>query len=163
MSKNDLTQSELKKRLHYEPETGVFTRILAIKGNAAGTISGGIATSGYIQIRLLGFRYYAHRLAFLYMTGAFPPNETDHKNRVRDDNRWSNLRHATALQNRNNRGKIGMYGNNTSGVKGVHYCKSRGKWRASISINKKRVTIGHFADLERAARARKRAETENGN
>ena len=45
-----------------------------------------------------------------------------------------------------------------SGVKGVTWCKKRELWTARIQINKKRVTLGDFEELEDAVRARKIAE-----
>lgn len=47
--------------------------------------------------------FMLHRLAFLYMEGAFPPNFVDHINRDKSDNRWANLRHATASENGKNK------------------------------------------------------------
>ena len=49
------------------------------------------------------FIFKLHRLAFLYMEGAFPPNFVDHVNRDKSDNRWVNLRHATHGENSRNR------------------------------------------------------------
>ena len=113
MIKNDLTQNQLKSRLHYDPITGVFTwRAVAVfsrhqktwntknAGHAAGTIT----FSGYWQITFNGVKYTLHRLAFLYMEGVFPPEMVDHVNRIRHDNRWSNLRHAGVILNCTNRG-----------------------------------------------------------
>lgn len=48
--------------------------------------------------------------------------------------------------------------NNTSGIKGVWFDKSRGLWAAEIKIRGKRYRLGRFAKLEDAAAARKQAE-----
>lgn len=48
--------------------------------------------------------------------------------------------------------------NNTSGVKGVCYDKSRGNWMAYITIKRKRVWSRRFATLEEAVQARLEAE-----
>ncbi len=64
----ELTQSQLKELLSYDQETGVFTRL---DGQNAGKVAGAI-NKGYLRIRINGKRYYAHRLAWLYVHGAAP-------------------------------------------------------------------------------------------
>ena len=74
----------------------------------------------------------------------------DHKNRDGLDNRRSNLREATSSQNgANTRQRI----NNTSGFKGVAYCKQTGTWRALIMVNRKTSCLGRYPTPEAAARA----------
>jgi hypothetical protein len=46
---------------------------------------------------------------------------------------------------------------NTSGVRGVHWYASKGKWRARIKVNNKYIELGLFNDLESAARVREAA------
>jgi hypothetical protein len=50
--------------------------------------------------------------------------------------------------------------NNNSGYRGVKWDKDRGKWLASINVNRKRIFLGLFKDLEEAARVRIQAEEE---
>lgn len=69
----------------------------------------------------------------------------DHKDGNKLDNRKSNLRGCNRSQNQFNR-KLNK--NNTSGHKGVYWNKRCRKWCAYISINKKRKTLGYFADKE---------------
>lgn len=71
----------------------------------------------------------------------------DHINMNTLDNRRSNLRVASASENRQNSGKRS---NNTSGYKGVTYHKGRGKWRAQIKFNGKYKTLGEFNSAEEA-------------
>lgn len=47
---------------------------------------------------------------------------------------------------------------NKLGVKGVHY--DRGKYRAIIYVNNKRIDLGRYIDVEDAKKARKRGEIE---
>lgn len=47
---------------------------------------------------------------------------------------------------------------NTSGVTGVYYDKSRGKWTAEIMFKKKKYYLGRFEKKEDAVKARKQAE-----
>jgi hypothetical protein len=87
---------------------------------------------------------------------AFIPNPenkpfVDHINNIKTDNRIENLRWATVKENIFN-SKIGK--NNTSGVKGVSYKKTRNKWVAQIKINGKVTHIGSFDNKEEAIKAR---------
>ena len=51
-----------------------------------------------------------------------------------------------------------MYRTNTSGVKGVYYSKTRGKWIAQIMFRNKCYYLGGFDTIEDAALARREAE-----
>lgn len=79
----------------------------------------------------------------------------DHINLNKADNRKENLRIVTNSQNRMNT-RIPIC--NTSGTKGVCYVKSRDKWCAYISVNKKRITLGRYNNIEDAIAAREAAE-----
>jgi HNH endonuclease len=118
-----LTLSRLREVLHYDPETGEF-RSLKRKGwrRKCGSIS-----RGYLRIKIDGRNYLAQRLAWLWMTGEWPEDEVDHRNRVKLDNRWCNFRPATRLINCNNRS---LSKNNTSGTNGVGW--ANGKWRVRL-------------------------------
>lgn len=48
--------------------------------------------------------------------------------------------------------------NNTSGVPGVDWWTSKGRWRASICFKKKRYYLGSYIRFEDAVKARKNAE-----
>lgn len=155
MTSDILTQSQLKEQLHYDPDTGVFMRLIAhAQCVKVGDIAGGLHNMGYIKINVLGNPYLAHRLAILYMTGAFPESEIDHINHNRADNRFINLRPVTHSINHHN---ISMHSRNTSGFNGVSWDKSRNKWCASIYTNGKHHHLGRFLNLEDAIAARKAA------
>jgi len=145
-----LTQDELKKILHYDPATGIFTwrertSIRVIPGMRAGYDRGG---RGYIWIKVGGRHYPAHRLAWFYVHGRWPTHEIDHINAVRDDNRITNLREATRRQNHQNR-RIGP--SNKSGIKGVSWEKSRGMWRAAVRRPDGSIFHKRFRNKEAAA------------
>jgi hypothetical protein len=147
-----LTQEYLKSILHYDPDTGVFTWLItsgaAVKGSKAGSFRGRkVDARLYIGIR--GRYYPDNRLAYLYMTGSIP-KFVDHINRIRDDNRWVNLRPATASQNMCN---SRIHSNNTSGIKGVHWNKVNKRWIATLGFEGKKIHIGSFEDLGEAERA----------
>ena len=99
MAKADLTAQRLREALHYDPETGVFTWATAVSSKTVpGARAGNQHIAGYFRIRLDGYSYKAHRLAWLYMTGAWPAECIDHINRNNSDNRFSILREATHKQ-----------------------------------------------------------------
>lgn len=99
-----LTQEELKRMLHYESETGIFTWKINKRGPVKrGDVAGKTNGRGYRVIKIDGAYYYAHRLAWFYITGNWP-KETDHINRVKTDNRMVNLREVTHSLNNRNRG-----------------------------------------------------------
>lgn len=151
----ELTQKELKRRFHYDPDTGAFTRLVTVcpRGKAGDTV--GTLNYGYLFTKINYRRYRLHRLAFLYMNGAFPPDQTDHINHIRTDNRWGNLRHATNQDNGKNQK---MHSTNTSGHVGIHWFKPTKKWQSRIYVNKKHIHLGYFIDINDAIAIRKEAE-----
>jgi hypothetical protein len=107
---------------------------------------------GYVLVGVDGPQYLAHRLAWLYMTGAWPDAEVDHIDGNRANNAWSNLRLASRSQNIAN---SGLRVTNTTGFKGVF--KARKKFNAKITVNYKSVNLGNFDTKEEASAAYKRA------
>lgn len=144
-----LAQERLKELMHYNPDTGVFTWLKSRGGAVkAGDIAGVLHHDGYILIKINGKIYLAHRLAWLYKTGCCPADMVDHINQNKADNRWCNLREATRSQNAQN---TGLQVNNTSGVRGVDWCKQEGKWRVRCTLDGKRYNLGLYDDLKTAA------------
>jgi hypothetical protein len=141
-----LTQTQLKKLLHYNPRSGVFTWRVNGRGRyqRKGARAGWLDSYGFIFICIAGKNLKASRLAYLYKKGHWPLAQIDHKNRKPADDRWCNLRPATPSQNTcNRRGK----GN---GLKGVTRVKSR--YRAQIKTDIKHIHLGYF-DTEAEAHA----------
>lgn len=144
-----ITQEKLKELLRYEPDTGLFYRL---SGPRAGEVAGHMH-HGYVKISMpKAGGIYAHRLAWLYMTGEMPPNEVDHIDRNRGNNKWANLRLATRSQNQAN---TAIRKSNTSGYKGVRML--RGHFRAKITIQHRIIHLGDFETLEEAVAAYKGA------
>jgi hypothetical protein len=159
-----LTAERLREILYYDPGTGVFRYRRnrgggKLKGDIAGFISpkSDANGGGYRIIAIEGREYGAHRLAWLYMTGAWPTGRVDHKNTIRDDNRFDNLREATHSQNMANKN---LQANNTSGLKGVTWNKNARKWVASIQANGKQRHLGLFLTAKSAHDAYCRAAYE---
>lgn len=84
------------------------------------------------------------------MTGEWP-NVIDHINGKRDDNRWENLRNGDKTVNAHNRRTPSA--NSTSGYLGVSFERDRNKWKAHISVGRKKINLGRFATREQAAQA----------
>lgn len=143
-----ITYERLLQLLHYEPETGVFTWRGARGPAKGGAVAGSIDGDGYRSIMIDGKNYFAHRLAFLWMRGAWPKADIDHWNLNKANNRWTNLRDATSSQNKANTcARV----NNTSGYKGVSWHKRDRKWRAEIGVSGKRIFLGNRVTREECA------------
>lgn len=86
-----------------------------------------------------------------------PPDnaDVDHINHDTLDNRRCNLRVCTRSQNNVNAKKRKT---NTSGFVGVSWNKQKQKWEAKIWVNKKRIHLGLYNQIEEAARVRRDAE-----
>jgi hypothetical protein len=93
-----LTQEILKQYVVYHPDTGWFTST-GVRysnkqvGERVGTLH---KTKGYRYLAIQGKTYREQRVVFLYMTGKWPEHQVDHINRIKDDNRWANLRDVPA-------------------------------------------------------------------
>lgn len=153
-----ISEYELKKLLHYNPETGIFKWIVspahAVK---AGSIAGRLHKFGYIEIRIKNKIYPAHRLAWFYVYGKWPKDQIDHINGIRDDNRIANLRECTNTENQQNR--VSRKGS-TSKYLGVSWDSKNERWLAQININNKNKYLGSYATEEDAYKAYCKAKAE---
>jgi hypothetical protein len=145
-----LTCTEVRRIFRYEAETGIFFWLIDTKNTAAGDVAGSQQSRGYWHIGINGRLFVAHRLAWLYVTGEWPLGHVDHINGVRSDNRFANLRIATASQNaRNSR----MRSDNACGYKGVHYKKRLNKFVAQIRVDGRVHHLGVFKTADEAPAA----------
>lgn len=146
-----MVATRLREILHYDPESGELRWLISPRYRVnIGALAGVLNSRGYRVIKIGGRMYVAHRLAFLWMEGRWPMEEIDHANGDKTDNRWSNLREARQLQNTANaRTSI----RNTSGYKGVSMDRSKPrqkKWRATIEVDGRTISLGYFDTPERA-------------
>ena len=164
------SQEALRGLFHYEPETGALTWKQQLgddrstlgfnnkcAGKAAGTISKAKVGKAYLMVGInnqtLGKKYYlAHRLIWKWMTGEEPPQQVDHIDCDRLNNRWGNLRAADNGKNMMNTAPRSL-----SGFKGVYWSRHHSKWRAVVTANGRTHHVGHFDTAEHAARERHRA------
>lgn len=153
--KENLTQEILKSQLKYNPTTGEFFRIARPKGSSVpmGLIKVKPTENGYMRIRILGKKYMAHRLAHLYMEGNWP-DQIDHADRDRFNNKWDNLSASSNLDNRKNQS---LRQSNNTGVTGVIWNSKRKRYVARVTHNYKQHWLGQFENIEDAIAARKAA------
>lgn len=119
----------VREYFRYCPETGeVYWKKSPATSIPEGSLAGGKDSRGYMKVQLKGRQLYLHRIVFILMGEHLPKgSQVDHINGDKSDNRWSNLRIATARQNCANRKPPE---NKTSGVVGVCWDKRKRKWRA---------------------------------
>jgi hypothetical protein len=86
-----LTLDILKLRLIYDEDTGLFIWNVPIFKNKKGKVAGSLTQNGRVQLTVEGKRYYAHQLAWFYVTGEYPTTTIRHKDGDQTNNRFSNL------------------------------------------------------------------------
>ena len=154
----ELNQAFLQKFFLYEPNTGKLITRLPAQNRPKGIIVGSKGSHGYLMTGIQGKNYLNHRLIWLYMTGSLP-EQVDHIDHDRLNNRWENLRAVTSTINSKN---TGLSKNSKTKVNGVSYMKTLNKYRAYIMINRKHIHLGVFEDINDAIEARKQADINYG-
>jgi hypothetical protein len=86
-----LTSEQLRGLFHYDPDTGIFTRLKDAIKAVPGAKAGYLNKDGYLQIKINYESHMCQRLAWLYMTNEWPEKMITHANHDRSDNRFSNL------------------------------------------------------------------------
>ena len=164
MAKTDLTAERVRELFDYNPANGILVAKITGNKRYAGSTIGTVSTNSCcghkaIVLAVDGNNYLAHRVIWLLAYGEWPTHTIDHINGISTDNRLSNLRDVTQLENSRNKPLISS---NTSGVTGVAWRESKGKWRAHITVMKKAIHLGYFKNKEDAISARLNALTELG-
>lgn len=153
-----LSHARLLELISYDPLTGAWGRRVSLsRRTKVGAFEPYIDKShGYAYFGVDGKTYYAHHLAWFYVTGEWP-KRLDHRNTNRADNRFSNLRPATQQQNNKN---VSKRADTTSPHKGVTWHRGAQKWMAQIASEGRRYYLGLHAseDDAHAAYSRKSSE-----
>ena len=137
--------------LDYDPDTGIFKWKERVSNRiTVGKEAGNKTLNGYMETRVLGHRFYLHRLAYFYMTGEMPSDDVDHINGDRTDNRWENLRPVSRQVNLQNR--RGSNSRSSVGILGV--ARHGNRYRALIKMpSGKTKHIGLYETSEEAHQA----------
>lgn len=150
-----MTLDELRRYVSYDPRTGLFVWIGKDRGRArVGAEVGRIDAKGYRAGMIRGRFYQLHRLAWYMHYGCWPPEDIDHINGDRADNRISNLRLASRKENSRNRK---LHHTNTSGYRGVTWDRSKMRWKAKITVDGRSHSLGNFKDPAQASAAYEKA------
>lgn len=134
--------------LAYEPKTGIFTWLKSVAHRYSAGARAGSVTHGYRYISIDGTKYAAHRLAWFWSVGDWPPYDIDHRDGNKDNNSLDNLREAKRIQNQQNIRKAHI--DNQCGLLGAYWDKRRGLWYSEIRSNGKRHLLGKFPTKEQA-------------
>ncbi len=144
MGDHILTADRVRELLSYDLGSGEFKWIKPRSGVSLKKPAGTVNRNGYLDIRIDRKIYAAHRLAWLYVNGEWPPGMLDHINGNRMDNRILNLRSVSNTVNQQNQRHARA--DNKVGLLGVNFEKGSGKYKAQIRHNGKKLLVGRFDD-----------------
>lgn len=144
--KQEITQELIRELFEYK-NGELYNKIYRSSNAQIGNKAGRLNSDGYCHIKINYKIYKTHRLIFLYFNG-YLPEFIDHIDNNRSNNKIENLREATRSQNGMNKKS---YKNTSSKYKGVYWRKDNKKWRSHITINSKRIYLGHFESEKDAA------------
>lgn len=146
-----ISREELREKVYYNAETGMFLWRNAAKGRKPWAAAGCRRTDGYLVLHVGGRFCYGHRLAWLYIHGEWPDGLIDHIDGNPANNAISNLRIASRRTNAENR--KGASTSSKTGYLGVYRRGDTGKFTAQIRVGDKRHTLGSYATAEHAYEA----------
>jgi hypothetical protein len=138
-----ITQLKLQEMFEYRQDGSLIHRHTVQGGKQKGAVAGSPHNAGYRQICIDRKKYLLHRLIWCYHYGEIP-NQIDHINGKRSDNRIENLRECSYSQNHGNK-RINK--NNTTGYKGVFLDKRDGFWFVYVAHQ----YVGRSRSIEEAA------------
>ena len=142
-----MTLEELRQLINYDKDSGIFTRKYYQHDNKIGDPKKRVdpiffnGTKSYRRVTVLGKRYYAHVLAWFYVTGEWPDSEIDHKDGDGLNNIFLNLRDVTRQVNLQN--EIRPRKNNRSGFLGVSIFRNKFKTQIRLPSGE-RIHLGVF-------------------
>ena len=135
------------KLITYDAESGhLYWNVNISKFIKAGRRVGCKGSGGYRYLTMHNYRILEHRLCWWIVHNKFP-DQIDHINGVRSDNRLCNLREANNSQNNMNRPR---QSNNTTGYKGVSYHKQTNRFHAVIRARGVTKSLGYHKTAEEA-------------
>lgn len=149
-----ITQAELKEWLSYHPESG---RFLWVKGKRKGKVAGALSRYG-CHIIVLGKTYTARRLAWLYMTGDFPPDGQNVYSISQNpfSSRWSDLSispsgcRSIGGEDIKNKKFNKLSISSSLQIPGVSLHKKTGLYRVTMNVNGKQKSLGYYKTIDEA-------------
>lgn len=110
---------------------------------------GTMTKNGYYIFTYKKRNYYRHQVVWVMHHGQIPDEHViRHINDVRGDDRIENLDIGYQIDNCADFVRSGkIKSNNTSGFRGVSWCKSREQWRVYIAVNGERKSDRYFDDF----------------
>ena len=160
--KKKLTRQRLMTLLNYNEETGFFTNKISRGRVSAGELAGTIDSGGYVQVKIDDVIHFGHRLALLYKGIDMSESNLviDHKNHIRHDNRYSNIRILTQADNCSNRSRSVR---NKSGFTSIRLCNGKELTKYDVSVRKKNKGIyRRFTNIEEAVSFRNKIYSDLG-
>jgi hypothetical protein len=148
----DISYNRLIELVDYDFETGLFTRKKAVGRSFEARVLGYQKNNGYVAFTLDSKKYYAHRLAWLFVHKKFPTHDVDHIDGNRANNKISNLRDIPRSLNLENTIKA-KSSNKSTGLIGSYLHEPTGKFMSRIQVNKKDKYLGLYETAQLAHEA----------
>lgn len=144
----DLSAIDWDRFFYYDNNTGhIHWKDGAVNTKKEGAIAGSLKPDGYVYVGIRNKVYSVHRAIYYMFTGD-QPEEIDHIDGNKSNNKIENLRPANRFKNNMNKS---IFKNNKTGIKGVSIHKN--KYRAQCYKNGVNVYLGLYETLEEARRA----------
>ena len=138
------TAERIRELFCYDPTSGILTRRISVSNAKAGSVAGSRGGE-YLTVSIDGSTYRVHRVVFVWMTGAWPPIDIDHRDLDKFNNRWLNLRPSNKTETQANQT---CRKNNAAGTKGVYWNIAKKKWVAQLRKEGQRFHLGYFDEIE---------------
>jgi hypothetical protein len=144
------SRERVLERFKFFPATG------ALVCRKTNEIAGSARKSGHRYVCIDGVHYGVHRLIYMLAYGVDPGDKmVDHIDRDATNNRPSNLRLATLLQNTCN--VDGARSDSSTGARGVRWREKDRFWYVTVGVGGKKIHVGCFKSKDEAIAASKAA------
>ena len=114
---------------------------------------GYVTRQGYKRVEVNGKSYAVHRLVYVMFNNSLP-EQLDHIDCNKLNNRIENLRPASSAENSSNRN---LRSDNQYGTKNIYFDKTNGKWIVQVRKHGKSYFFGRYKDKDHAAKVAKTA------
>jgi hypothetical protein len=141
MSKTAIVSDEwLKQNLTLDEVRGlVYLNYSGKRGRNRGGPLGSLSKQGYLQTEIKGKQFKVHRLVWLLYYGDWPNGQIDHINKVKTDNRVTNLRAGNSVNQHNRDMPLPA-----TGLQGCRKQRGRKNWNSSIVVKGEVRFLGVF-------------------